>query len=146
MPLVVSSSASSNPGMTSYGCQDPGKSVSSDDRSGKFENSSTTRLFKRGLWSILVFSRVEKWMGNFEQVRFFHHMTFWRFLGHPFEQVQFLPLMTFCLFLARPHFSSGFKHFSGEEPAQILPHITFWLFLGPSSPPSLSKTLNPPKP
>ena len=35
MPSVVSSSTSSNPGMTSYGYQDPGKSVASDDRSGK---------------------------------------------------------------------------------------------------------------
>ena len=40
MPSVVSSSTSSNPGMTSYGHQDPGKSVASDDRSGKPENSS----------------------------------------------------------------------------------------------------------
>ena len=37
VPSVVSSSASSNPGRTSYGYQDPGKSVASDDRSGKFE-------------------------------------------------------------------------------------------------------------
>ena len=34
-PSFVSSSASSNPGRTSYGYQDPGKSVASDDRSGK---------------------------------------------------------------------------------------------------------------
>ena len=34
MPSVVSSSAS-NPGRTSYGYQDPGKSVASDDRTGK---------------------------------------------------------------------------------------------------------------
>ena len=40
MPSVVPSSTSSNPGMTSYGYQDPGKSVASDDRSGKPENSS----------------------------------------------------------------------------------------------------------
>ena len=40
MPSVVSSSTSSNRGMTSYGYQDPGKSVASDDRSGKPENSS----------------------------------------------------------------------------------------------------------
>ena len=40
MPSVVSSSTSSNPGMTSYGYQDPGKSVASDDRSEKPENSS----------------------------------------------------------------------------------------------------------
>ena len=37
MPSVVSSSTSSNPGRTSYGYQDPGKSVASDDRSGKPE-------------------------------------------------------------------------------------------------------------
>ena len=35
MPLVVSSSTSSNPGRTSYGYQDPGKSVPSDDRTVK---------------------------------------------------------------------------------------------------------------
>ena len=40
MPSVVSSSTSSNPGMTSYGYQDPGKYVASDDRSVKPENSS----------------------------------------------------------------------------------------------------------
>ena len=37
MPSVVSSSTSSNPERTSYGYQDPGKSVASDDRSGKPE-------------------------------------------------------------------------------------------------------------
>ena len=40
MPSVVSSSTSSNPGRTSYGYQDPGKSVASDDRSGKPEKPS----------------------------------------------------------------------------------------------------------
>ena len=35
MPLFVSSSVSSNPGKTSYGYQDPGKSVASDERTGK---------------------------------------------------------------------------------------------------------------
>ena len=40
MPSVVSSSASSNPGRTSYGYQDPGKSVAIDDRSGKPEKPS----------------------------------------------------------------------------------------------------------
>ena len=35
MPSVVSSSTSSNPVRTSYGYQDPGKSVSSDDRTEK---------------------------------------------------------------------------------------------------------------
>ena len=39
-PSVVSSSASSNPGRTSYGCQDPGKSVASDDRTGKLVQPS----------------------------------------------------------------------------------------------------------
>ena len=34
-PSFVSSSTSSNPGRTSYGYQDPGKSVASDDRTGK---------------------------------------------------------------------------------------------------------------
>ena len=40
MPSVVSSSTSSNPGRTSYGKQNPGKSVASDDRSGKPEKPS----------------------------------------------------------------------------------------------------------
>ena len=40
MLAVVSSSTSSNPGRTSYGYQDPGKSVSSDDRSEKLVEPS----------------------------------------------------------------------------------------------------------
>ena len=40
MPSVVSSSTSSNPGRTSYGYQDPEKSVAGDDRSGKPERQS----------------------------------------------------------------------------------------------------------
>ena len=40
MPSVVSSSTSSNPGRTWHGYQDPGKSVASDDRSGKPEKTS----------------------------------------------------------------------------------------------------------
>ena len=39
-PSFVSSSASSHPGRTSYGYQDPGKSVSSDDRTGKLVETS----------------------------------------------------------------------------------------------------------
>ena len=39
-PSFVSSSPSSNPGRTSYGYQDPGKSVAGDDRSGKPERLS----------------------------------------------------------------------------------------------------------
>ena len=40
MPSVVSSSTSSNPVRTSYGYQDPWKSVAGDDRSGKPETTS----------------------------------------------------------------------------------------------------------
>ena len=40
MPSVVSSSTSSNPGRSSYGYQDPGKSVTGDDRSGKLGKPS----------------------------------------------------------------------------------------------------------
>ena len=46
MPSVVSSSTSSNPGRTSYGYQDPGKSVAGDDRSGKPEKPSPTGYSK----------------------------------------------------------------------------------------------------
>ena len=44
MPSVVPSSTSSNPGRTSYGYQDPGKSVANDDRSGKPEKTSWNML------------------------------------------------------------------------------------------------------
>ena len=40
MPSIVSSSTSSNPGRTSCGYRDSGKSVASDDRSGKPEKPS----------------------------------------------------------------------------------------------------------
>ena len=40
MLSVVSSSTSSSPGRTSYGYQDPGKSVPGDNRSGKLERPS----------------------------------------------------------------------------------------------------------
>ena len=40
MPSTVSSSASSNPERTSYGYQDPGKSVASDDRTVKLVQPS----------------------------------------------------------------------------------------------------------
>ena len=46
MPSVASSSTSSNPGRTSCGYQDPGKSVASDDRSGKPETTSWDILQK----------------------------------------------------------------------------------------------------
>ena len=48
MSSVVSSSTSSNPGRTSYGYQDPGKSVASDDRSGEPEKPSPPGLLKSG--------------------------------------------------------------------------------------------------
>ena len=60
MPSVVSSSTSSNPERTSYGYQDPGKSVVEEDRSGKPDRLSPAGFEKSGLWSFLVFSRVEK--------------------------------------------------------------------------------------
>ena len=44
----VSSSASSNPGRTSYGYQDPGKSVLSDDRTERTCGTVKTRLYTRG--------------------------------------------------------------------------------------------------
>ena len=47
MPSVVSSSTSSNPVRTSYGYQDPGKSVAGDDRSGKLDRLSQQILQKR---------------------------------------------------------------------------------------------------
>ena len=46
MPSVVSSSTSSNPGRTSYGYQDPGKSVAGDGRSGKPDILSPTGCSK----------------------------------------------------------------------------------------------------
>ena len=60
-PSFVSSSASSNPVKTWYGYQDPERSVPSDDRTVKPCATVTIRLYTRGLWSVLVFSRVEKW-------------------------------------------------------------------------------------
>ena len=61
MPLVVSSSTS-NPVRTSHGYQNPGKSVAVDDRSGKPERPSLPGCSKEDyVWSIWVFSRVEKW-------------------------------------------------------------------------------------
>ena len=47
MPSVVSSSTSPNPGKTWHGYQDPGKSVAVDDRSGKPDRQSPSRLFKK---------------------------------------------------------------------------------------------------
>ena len=46
MPSVVSSTPSSNPGWTSYGYQDPGKSVAVDDRSGKLDRPSPAGFSK----------------------------------------------------------------------------------------------------
>ena len=62
MPSIVSSSTSSNPVKTWYGYQDPGRSVASDDRSGKLERPSPPDhskedhgqcwLWSCGAWSI----------------------------------------------------------------------------------------------
>ena len=57
MPSVVSSSTSSNPERTSYGYQDPGKSVAGDDRSGKPERPSPPGFQKR----IMVNLGLLKW-------------------------------------------------------------------------------------
>ena len=46
-PSFVSSSASSNPGRTSYGYQDPGKSVSNDDRTVKPEKPSRSDYLQK---------------------------------------------------------------------------------------------------
>ena len=46
MPSVVSSSTSSRPGKTWYEYQDPGKSVASDDRTGKPDRLSPARYSK----------------------------------------------------------------------------------------------------
>ena len=46
-PSFVSSSASSNPGRTSHGYQDPGKSVPSDDRKGNLWNGQDQITCKR---------------------------------------------------------------------------------------------------
>ena len=46
MPSVVSSSTSSNPGKTSYGYQDPGKSIAVDCRSGKPDRLSPSGYSK----------------------------------------------------------------------------------------------------
>ena len=47
-PSFVSSSASSNPGRTSYGYQDPGKSVSRDNRTGKLVETSRSDYLQEG--------------------------------------------------------------------------------------------------
>ena len=61
MPSIVSSSTSSNPVKTWYGYQDPGNQGNLID--------SHQRLFKNRLWSILVFSRVEKWCCGARSIR-----------------------------------------------------------------------------
>ena len=62
MPSVVSSSTSSNPGRTSYGYQDPGKSVAVDDRSGKPGRPSPPGYSKEDhgqSWFLLKSGKVE---------------------------------------------------------------------------------------
>ena len=63
MPSVVSSSTSSNPARTSYGYQDPGKSVASDDRSGKLRNRHSQVIHKRIMVNLglLKSGKVELW-------------------------------------------------------------------------------------
>ena len=59
-PSFVSSSASANPGRSSYGYQDPEQPVL-DDRAGKPVENVKIKLLS-GIWFILVFSSVEKWI------------------------------------------------------------------------------------
>ena len=62
-PSFVSSSASSNPERTSYGYQDPGKSVASDDRSGKPVETSRSNYTQEygSSWSSQV------WKSGYEE-------------------------------------------------------------------------------
>ena len=78
MPSVVSSSTSSKPGRTSYGYQDPGKSVVSDDRSEKPEKPSQPGYSKEDYgqsWSS------QEWKsGAAEHDRSRHEKTSWDIL------------------------------------------------------------------
>ena len=59
MPSVVSSSASSNPGRTTNGYQEPGKPVASDDRTGQPVETVKIRLFTK---RIMVYpGLLKKW-------------------------------------------------------------------------------------
>ena len=60
-PSAVSSSVSTIPVRTSYGYQDPERSVPSDDRTEKPVQPSQPDYMQEDYGSILVFSRVEKW-------------------------------------------------------------------------------------
>ena len=62
MPSVVSSSTESNPERTSYGYQDPGKTVGGDNRSGKPEKTSwdmMQQVATRNCWSVARQKRKE---------------------------------------------------------------------------------------
>ena len=56
----VSSSASSDPERTSYGYQDPGKSVPSDDRTGKLVEPSTPDYMQEDMVDFGLL-KSEKW-------------------------------------------------------------------------------------
>ena len=77
-PSFVSSSASSNPGRTSYGYQDPGNLFQVTIDRGNLRNRPPPGYSKRGLWSILVFSRVEMWSCGARSIR----ETWENFLGN----------------------------------------------------------------
>ena len=66
-PSFVSSPASSNPERTSYGYQDPERLLLTIERGNPLERQDQT-IYK-GLWSILVFSRVEKWRWRTRSIR-----------------------------------------------------------------------------
>ena len=66
-PSFVSSSASSNPGRTSHGYQDPERPVL-DDRTGKPVEMSRSDYLQKD-YGDLVFSRVEKWRWRTRSIR-----------------------------------------------------------------------------
>ena len=68
-PSVVSSSTSSNPEMTSYGYQDPGKSVASDDRSGKLEQPSRPGFSKEDYGRSWSSQEWKKWSSGARSIR-----------------------------------------------------------------------------
>ena len=69
MPSVVSSSTSPNPGRTSYGYQDPGKSVAGDDRSGKPERPSPPGYSKEDYGQSWSSQEWKKWSCGARSIR-----------------------------------------------------------------------------
>ena len=68
-PSAVSSSASSNPERTSYGYQDPERSVPSDDKTEKPVQPSQPDYTKEDYGRSWFFSSVEKWRWRTRSIR-----------------------------------------------------------------------------